>query len=116
MRKLIFASMLVSLICATNAIAQQQTLSSSESSKANAEKIESFNQVRSALEGYYQIQVINSRANVEISYDLLMKIKENQREDVVVFFDYNEKIRIRILPVKSNQLVDPREKIIHLEN
>jgi hypothetical protein len=116
MKKIFFLSMLVKAICFSTAYCQQHSLNSAELLNANSDNIEAFIKVRDVLEGFYQIQIINSRANPEISFDLLMKIQENQQEDEVVFFKYREKIRVKVLPVNALELIQPKDKIVYLDN
>ncbi len=58
---------------------------------------QSFNSLTQELSGKYQIQMIGIRNYPVIPQELLMEIKEKQKQSERVYFFYKENIKIMIL-------------------
>ncbi len=106
MRYLNLLLLVVFLAFAENTFAQESN---------NEEKKAEFISLRQELEGFYQIQVINSRAFPTISYSLLKEIEEKRLLNKNSFVYVREDIRVHVL----GKLAEPKyltedSKIVYL--
>lgn len=72
-------------------------LALSTNAQSNSDNITSYNNLSSKLDGYYQIQVVNSRAKPTISYDLLTQIEANREQIKNTFIQITPEIRVFVL-------------------
>lgn len=81
----------------------------------NEENIQKYNTLSEQLDGYYQIQITNSRAFPTVSYDLLKSIesKRNQVQKSFVFIKPGMKVLV-LGKNASPQFLDKKTKIIYL--
>lgn len=48
--------------------------------------------------GTFQFQIINSRINPQVDISIIDEIEKNRDENKIIYIDYNEDIKIMILP------------------
>jgi hypothetical protein len=73
-----------------------------------------LNKKWNAALGTFQIQVVNSRINPQISVEIIEKIEAARSEDEVVYIPVRAQIRIMVLP-KKQILKKDFVKISHFE-
>lgn len=80
----------------------------------DSKEAKEFKHLREKLEGHYQIQVVNSRQEPLIDYELLKAIDKNFEDNKSGTFFYKPNMRIALSPDKSNEYLE--KKIIHTSN
>lgn len=110
---LIFTAFFAVLFASNTAVAQISQVN--QTTQGDDDEKQDFINLRNALEGYYQIQVVNSRIKPSVSYDLLRRIKDNQTNDQSIILDHTvQGVRILVLPKNSSQLIESYKKIIYI--
>lgn len=66
--------------------------------KFSKEEISEIHQLNKKFEGTYQVQVVNSRNQVALPFDLIKTIEKERKQSQEVFYKIDDNIRIRILP------------------
>lgn len=80
----------------------------------DSKEAKEFKQLKDKLEGHYQIQVINSRQEPQISYEMLKAINENFESKKEGSFYYKNNIKITLSPNKKKEYLE--KKVIHSSN
>lgn len=92
-------------------------VSFSQSDASFASSQTEFYQLQSELNGKFQTQMIGTRAKPVIPQDLLVEIKNRQKQSERVYFDYKPNIRIMILSkdeVSNGISISEEESIIYI--
>ena len=78
---------------------------------------EAFLELKSELEGTYQIQMIGTRAKPAIDSDHFLKINKLRKEDEDTYYYVSDKVRFLILSdnkISSGSLIDNESRIIYV--
>ncbi len=81
----------------------------------NEQNIENFKQLRNSLDGYFQIQIIDSRAKPTISYEMLQEIESKRAQNQDVMFSYKNDMRILVVAKSSpKRFLTDEDKILYI--
>jgi hypothetical protein len=114
MKNILFILLLCVLISSqVNAQVSQDEKAKKEQ---NNTEIAKFKELQNSLEGYYQIQVVNARLKPVISYEMLKLIAENQDVSESKTVNYQNNIRILVLPKNALEKIVEDMKTIYVQN
>ena len=89
----------------------------SQTNSANETNIAEYKQLQSSLDGYYQIQIVNSRAKPTVSFDLLKEIKAKREETQDSFIQVRPDIKVLVLGKNEPaQFADPKDRIVYIRD
>jgi hypothetical protein len=89
-----------------------------KSEKISPERRQQISQLNKQYEGTYQIQMIDSRKQPAVPYDLVERVNAARKQNEETFFYLNKNVRIRVLPksVIERPNFTRVEKIVHLSS
>ena len=110
MKKLILSLILLSSL-------QGFSQSSTTTKEKNTDAINSYNQLADELNGAYQIQIINSRKQAIITFEMLQEIKNQMKDNKDVIIDFSPNLRVKALAkntLSTNKYTE-KEQVIYIE-
>jgi outer membrane lipoprotein-sorting protein len=92
-------------------------ISAQAQTSQNEQNIENFKQLRNSLEGYFQIQIIDSRSKPTISYEMLQEIESKRAQNQDVTFSYRSDMRILVVSKTSpKRFLTDEDKIVYIRS
>jgi len=92
-------------------------LTASAQTSQNEQNIENFKQLRNSLDGYFQIQIVDSRAKPTISYEMLQEIETKRAQNQDVTFLYRNDMKILVVAKSSpKRFLSDEDKIVYIRS
>lgn len=83
----------------------------------NREAMEAFKKLDKRLKGTYQIQMIDTRALPQTSYELLKRIEEERKPNQRTYFNFKKNIRVMVLSedeINRGLLLSEKDRVIYI--